>query len=329
VISARFNNTHTVHDTNSDDCGESFCVVNVGTQKAETLKLKCTNFGEIKWDEHFSIEYFDKREKESFFQLEVYTNGQLKGFYKQNISEIVGDKVSWDKTKIREAPLVSKTGKEMGEITFRIRREEKCYGTVKISIKDCELNYNTDQILSAKAVANLSTISHETGISEGKLDNNVKLFSFKKSEPMEFYINKNNNVFDFFIEVWNCNPTIVTSDHNEHQHEEKQERTDKKPISGHLMGQARLPVFDIKHNSRFQLPVITQTPDHRLIGTIKVNTEFIENKTEKEIQKKKKTKNHPTNEDHPDSKKVQDSDVKHQGTDIKKDDTKTKDIDTK
>jgi hypothetical protein len=240
------------------------------------------NLNDVKWDEHFSIEYYDKKEKESFFQVEVYGNGKLLGCYRQNMDEIGGANGAWENAETKECLLKSSSGTEMGNITLRIRREEKCIGQMDINIKCVELN-GCQQCKSAKCVVNLSTFSHECSSAEGKCEGNVCKFCFNDNVKID--IDEKNNVFDAFIEVWdvNCGQSQQGVNNKPKNAEQKH--------PGCLIGQARLPIYDCRKRFEATLPILSQSQDHKLMGSIKLDAELKQDRTKKKIQEHKKNKN--------------------------------------
>jgi hypothetical protein len=274
VISARFKDLK--------EGSECWCVVNVGAQKCQTLRLKVNSSGEVKWDENFSIEYLDKKEKDALFLIELFANGEFKGAFRQRICEINAAQESWDRSQNRDCTLTDQQGNEIGIVTFRVRREEKCYGMLKIDIKECELNQLAGQIKTAKCVVNCSTFFHETSVAEGKLDQgNVTHFNFVNNNLVQLEINKNNNIFDVFIEIWEQNPIQSNAPPSQ-----EIKSGEKKQISGRLIGQARLPVYDARQRFNAQLPLISlETAERKMLGTVTVEAML-----EKEKEEKKKTK---------------------------------------
>jgi len=251
--------------SNGKDLKDCYCVVNVGPQKAETLKHQTNDIGEVKWDEHFSIEYYDKKEKESFYQLEVYANGQCIGIYKQRMSEISDSKEMWTNSKNIDCN-ITKDGKDTGVVTFRIRREQKRCGTLNIRVKDCELNEMAgNNVQSTRCVVKLSTFSQEALSipNESKSSGNTSHFSFANDKEIAIDVNKNNNVFDVFIEVWQQNNALP------------------------IIGQARLPICDTTHNFKGNLPLLA---NNKMVGTVFVEANLKENKVEEKVNDHKDTK---------------------------------------
>jgi hypothetical protein len=160
---------------------------------------------------------------------------------------------------------------------------------MNIKVKDCELNDLAGKnIETAKCVVKLSTFSHETSSVRSKCSGSLCHFSFSNDQDVSVDVNKNNNVFDVFIEVWQqtSNAESLSQDKSEHK-----SSSDPKKTSGQLIGQARLPIYDAKNFFKGSLPLLSQGEDHKMVGTISVEAHLKENKVEEKINDHKDTKN--------------------------------------
>jgi hypothetical protein len=308
VIGARFNATVKENE-------HTYCVVKGFKRAAKTLGHSLVGAidqpKEVKWDEHFTIEY-EKKDEETFILVEVFARPTLKddpksesklGEFKLKMAEIDAPKPkveqkekkekkleeeTWANAKVRDEPLTDEKGVQTGTVTLRLRRELKLYGTLVIDIKEAELtDANASRAQSAKCVVTLASHIQETPAAEGKTHMGITHYVWK-SNIIQLEIDQNNHIFDVFIELWDEHggvPAVAAAPADKKKDEEKPAATfpaadekvkvDKKAITGHSIGQVRLTLYDTLSKFKAQLPLLSQLAGkHHHLGTITIEAKL-------------------------------------------------------
>jgi len=270
IISAQFDN--------ASENWKTHCVVKVGDKTAETLShplTVCPSTGRkcIVWQENFMVEYDHGRPD---LDVQVFSHKDLLGTAKLQINDIPPSKDTWDKVAPKEYSLSDSKDNSIGKITLRIRRETKVFGSLVVNLTKGQFEGSAEKGVNSV----MATLKHTNQVFSkapvAVTDGHFEFPDYNKS----FEINKDNNVFDLFIELWEVEPghgipAISTQALLEPAPTapvpEKKENLS--PVSRERMiGQARLPLFDTRTPFHWNLPVFTV--DHKLVAKIHLSAEL-------------------------------------------------------
>jgi len=280
VAGARFNNS-------IKDNKETICLISVAKNSTHTIARPIVS-SNIKWDEHFAIEYNEKDEN-SIIIIQICEAGHTIGECKIKLRDIEPPtksnqdkdknkegmfvKQSWQETELKEFPLKDKKDAEIGIISIRIRREFKMFGTLVITVKDAQVTNSMGNIRSGKCILKLANQLQSTSIVNTLKSGNSIRFEWD-SKPVEFKVDHTNHVFDVFIELWNDDdPTTTDTSVFVYDSKKDEKIAEKKPIHGTIIGQARLTLDDAKNNFDSQVLLIDQE-HHQKIGFITVQAKL-------------------------------------------------------
>jgi len=177
------------------------------------------------------------------------------------------DREDWVTAKVQEVDLMDSNNNKVGILTLRMRREIKMIGTLKVELKEVNLEplgHSTD-VHCVKCVMKLLDQVYETPTCEKSKGNSVSPTFCFSSCSKSFKVNDTNNVFDLFIEIRSCGPSS----------EDSKEQSCKDTI----LGQARLSLFDAQ--TKFCSPLPIFSPHHKQIGHLQIEAEMQDHENRK------------------------------------------------
>jgi len=264
----------------------TFVVITVGNRSARTISHPLIGIGDgskdVRWEEHFTIEY--EKEDESPIRIQVFSesSSDVLGELNMHFGDIDTPRAKstdddgrqedyvqeiWNISRLKEEPLKDKDGLVIGTLIFRLRREFKMHGTLSVDVNEVELeNAIYSRVETVKCVLKHFTQGkvnqlYESPVSTGVREDSRTIFKWPQSFNGQFDIDQTNNIYDVFIEVWQGEQIPSTlpsspSDNNE-------------MVSGPMLGQARLTLFDARSFFNTPLPIYSFS-DHKLVGHVKL-----------------------------------------------------------
>jgi len=251
------------------------CVVKVGKGCAKTLSHPLTGSDpkEVVWQEDFILEYNDEcKGKNSLLEAQVFAEKDLLGTFSMEINpnQPIEEEI-WSMIKPTSYPLCDSKGNSVGTINLRIRHEFKILGTLTVVLKEGDLEEGLIQ--NAKSVT--AIVKHTNQVfkmSPATVNGNHFIFSDQCTQNIN--IDKDNNVFDVFIEIWkdqitSSEASAALTPAPTAPIPEKNEKLDPNtPMRDTMIGQARITLFDVRSPVQSSLPIFTA--DHRQVGHLQL-----------------------------------------------------------
>jgi hypothetical protein len=264
IISARFDEPSEKWSTR--------CRLKVGHREAKTLAHPMTE-KEVMWNESFIIEY-DPSNKPTV-EVQVFSKKDVLGKLEMKVNEFdTTDQLEWFKVQPTVAKLQC-SGRTVGELIYRARHEFKLFGNLEVGLAGGQL------VSSCEAKSVKAVIKHTTRVVETP-NVPVKDGRFSYSHVTgSFPLDKNNNIFDVFIEIWENDPSqyIPQAAKEAAPTEPKPEHKVNPMERLRMIGQARLPLFDTRLHPYLTVPI--HSVDHKQVGDLQINAKLDENKCSK------------------------------------------------
>jgi predicted secreted protein len=254
--------------------------VKTGNKQAKTIAHPLIGKNaskDVVWQEDFIMEFdhLGAHEEKVFLEVLVFSKKDLLGILKLTVDDISPAEEIWEMIKPVDFPLSDPKGNQIGTVNLRIRHENKIFGTLVVNLKEGDL----EKDISGDIMSVMAVIKHTDQISLTQpAIVNDNHFVFLESCSKSIILDKKNNVFDVFIELWKNDPNPNVSQVKSSAilepaptapiPEKKKNLDPTALVRGNMIGQARLPLFDV----RLPFQSLQIFSEHKRVGQIQVQT---------------------------------------------------------